>query len=248
MKIDDRKLIAYVDGELDAAGRAEVEAAVAADPVLGVRLDEHRLLRGKVAGAYARVADESVPARLMAAAQAGARANADNVVKLADRRKPPPPPKVSRPVAWPAWGSMAATLMVGVVAGYLLSQQTPAAMAPGFDGALVARGGLAKALDNNLSATSGPVRLGLSFKTADARYCRTFQVDAQRTAGIACREGARWVARMTTEAPRPAQGFDYRTAATATSPAVLAAVDAMIEGEPLDRQGEIAAKARRWRD
>nr|QQZ48706.1 hypothetical protein JKL49_14625 [Phenylobacterium glaciei] len=35
MKIDDRKLIAYVDGELDAFGRAEVEAAVAADPVLG---------------------------------------------------------------------------------------------------------------------------------------------------------------------------------------------------------------------
>ena len=89
MKIDDRKLIAYVDGELDAAGRAEVEAAIAADPVLGVRLDEHRLLRGKVAGAYARVADESVPARLMAAAQAGAKANADKRVAVIYYNHPP---------------------------------------------------------------------------------------------------------------------------------------------------------------
>lgn len=254
MKIDDRKLIAYVDGELDAFGRAEVEAAVAADPVLGVRLEEHRLLRAKVTGAYARVADESVPAQLMAAARAGARTepankpDPDNVVKLADRRKPPPPPKAPVRVSLPAWSSVAATLLVGVVAGYLISQQNAGVLAPRMDGALVAKGALAKALNNNLSASSGPARLGLSFKTADGRYCRTFQADAQRVAGVACREGPRWIARMTTAAPAPTKSFDYRTAASATAPAVLAAVDGMIEGEPLDRAGEIAAKARRWRD
>ncbi|MBR7619664.1 anti-sigma factor [Phenylobacterium sp. 20VBR1] len=246
MKIDDRKLIAYVDGELDAFGRAEVEAAVAADPVLGVRLEEHRLLRAKVGGAYAGVAQESVPAQLMAAAQAGAKAG--NVVKLADRRKPPPVAKPQIKLALPAWSSVAATLMVGVVAGYVISQQNAGVLAPSMDGALVARGALAKALDSNLSASSGPARLGISFKTADGRYCRTFQADAQRIAGIACHEGPRWIARMTTAAPAPTKAFDYRTAASATAPAVLAAVDGMIEGEPLDRAGEITAKARRWRN
>ncbi len=246
MKIDDRKLIAYVDGELDAFGRAEVEAAVAADPVLGVRLEEHRLLRAKVGGAYAGVAQESVPAQLMAAAQAGAKAG--NVVKLADRRKPPPVAKPQIKLALPAWSSVAATLMVGVVAGYVISQQNAGVLAPSMDGALVARGALAKALDNNLSASSGPARLGISFKTADGRYCRTFQADAQRIAGVACHEGPRWIARMTTAAPAPTKAFDYRTAASATAPAVLAAVDGMIEGEPLDRAGEITAKARRWRN
>lgn len=246
MKIDDRKLIAYVDGELDAFGRAEVEAAVAADPVLGVRLEEHRLLRAKVGGAYSGVAQESVPAQLMAAAQAGAKAG--NVVKLADRRKPPPVAKPQIKLALPAWSSVAATLMVGVVAGYVISQQNAGVLAPSMDGALVARGALAKALDNNLSASSGPARLGISFKTADGRYCRTFQADAQRIAGIACHEGPRWIARMTTAAPAPTKAFDYRTAASATAPAVLAAVDGMIEGEPLDRAGEITAKARRWRN
>ncbi|CAN5447202.1 hypothetical protein BH10PSE5_BH10PSE5_19770 [soil metagenome] len=246
MKIDDRKLIAYVDGELDAFGRAEVEAAVAADPVLGVRLEEHRLLRAKVGGAYAGVAQESVPAQLMAAAQAGAKAG--NVVKLADRRKPPPVAKPQIKLALPAWSSVAATLMVGVVAGYVISQQNAGVLAPSMDGALVARGALAKALDNNLSASSGPARLGISFKTADGRYCRTFQADAQRIAGVACHEGPRWIARMTTAAPTPTKAFDYRTAASATAPAVLAAVDGMIEGEPLDRAGEITAKARRWRN
>ena len=248
MKIDDRKLIAYVDGELDAFGRAEVEAAVAADPVLGVRLEEHRLLRAKVGGAYAGVAQESVPAQLMAAAQAGAKAGPDNVVKLADRRKPPPVAKPKIKLALPAWSSVAATLMVGVVAGYVISQQNAGVLAPSMDGALVARGSLAKALDNNLSASSGPARLGISFKTADGRYCRTFQADTQRIAGIACHEGPRWIARMTTAAPAPTKAFDYRTAASATAPAVLAAVDGMIEGQALDRSGEIAAKARRWRD
>lgn len=246
MKIDDRKLIAYVDGELDAFGRAEVEAAVAADPVLGVRLEEHRLLRAKVGGAYAGVVQESVPAQLMATAQAGAKAG--NVVKLADRRKPPPVAKPQIKLALPAWSSVAATLMVGVVAGYVISQQNAGVLAPSMDGALVARGALAKALDNNLSANSGPARLGISFKTADGRYCRTFQADAQRIAGIACHEGPRWIARMTTAAPAPTKTFDYRTAASATAPAVLAAVDGMIEGEPLDRAGEITAKARRWRN
>ncbi|WP_340646258.1 anti-sigma factor [Phenylobacterium sp.] len=248
MKIDDRKLIAYVDGELDAFGRAEVEAAVAADPVLGVRLEEHRMLRAKVSGAYAAVVQESVPAQLMAAAQAGAKPDPNNVVTLADRRKPSPVVKPQMKVSLPAWSSAAATLMVGVVAGYLISQQNAGVLAPSMDGALVARGGLAKALDNNLSANSGPTRLGISFKTADGRYCRTFQADAQRMAGIACHEGPRWIARMTTAAPAPSKSFDYRPAASATAPAVLAAVDGMIEGDPLDRAGEMAAKARRWRD
>ena len=243
--IDDARLIAYVDGELDARGRAEVEAALAADPLLAARLARHRELKIRLARTFDPVALEEVPERLRAAA--GASSGPDNIVRLADRRTPPKV-KTVRPFKWPAWSPIAASLAVGVISGYALSHQSAGPLSARPDGGLAAQGDLAKALDRDPSGEAGPIRVGLSFRTASS-YCRAFQMDARRLAGVACKEGPDWVARMTTvttpvAGPQPA----YRTAASSMPPAVLTAVGQMMVGQSLDRAGEDRARAKGWRN
>jgi hypothetical protein len=224
---DDRteRLIAYVDGELVGAEAARFEAEMGADPALAAEVARHRTLAAKVGGAYAPVLDEPVPPQLLAVAAA---AN--------DRGR-------ARPMLMP-WAGIAAALVVGVLAGRIAwPGQGPLAT---HDGALVARGRLAAALSTQLAADPGPVKLSVSFKTADGRYCRTFQSPADRLAGLACHDDGRWVARTVT-AWTPAPAAAYRTAGSDTPPEVLASVDALISGAPLDAAAERAARDKGWR-
>ena len=57
MKYDDETLMAYADGELDAAQRAQIDAAIAQDPGLALRVQEHKALRARMTGAFSRVLD-----------------------------------------------------------------------------------------------------------------------------------------------------------------------------------------------
>ncbi len=242
--IDDARLIAYVDGELDARGRAEVEAALAADPLLASRLARHRELKIRLARTFDPVALEATPERLRVAAGGRSQAGPDNIVRLADRRHPPKA-KPARSWKWPSWTPIAASLAIGTLGGYGLSHPNAGPLTPRPDGTLAVRGDLAQALERNPAGVAGPIRIGLSFRTAD-RYCRTFEMDARLLAGVACKEGPGWVARMTTtvaaEAPQPG----YRTAASASPAAVLTAVGQMMVGQSLDKAGEDAARAHRW--
>jgi hypothetical protein len=113
------------------------------------------------------------------------------------------------------------------------------------DGGLAARGDVARALTTGLAADQGPVKVGLTLKTADGRYCRTFQSAPDHLAGLACREGDGWRVR-TLAAFAPAPAGAYRQAASDTPPEVLAAVDALAS-EPLDAAAERAARDRGWR-
>jgi anti-sigma factor RsiW len=118
MKISDETLLAYVDNELDAAARAEVEAAIAADPELARRVEQQRSLRKLLGAAYGPVLEEPVPPRLVAAAQAPRPAPAKaKVVELAAARESRRPPEGRAAWGWAQWGGMAACLVVGLVAG-----------------------------------------------------------------------------------------------------------------------------------
>jgi anti-sigma factor RsiW len=66
MKTDDTLLTAYVDGELDAAGVAEIEAAMAADPALARRVRVLRDATAALRAVFNDVAREPVPERLLA--------------------------------------------------------------------------------------------------------------------------------------------------------------------------------------
>lgn len=221
MSREDR-VIAYVDGELDGAERLAFEAELARDPALAAEVAQQQRLRARIGGAYGSVLDEEVPAHLTMLASA---AN--------DRPR----------FAWTQWGAIAASLVAGVLIGRMaLAPQGPLAID---GGQLTARGELARALDVQLASDPGAVRVGLTFRSGDGRYCRTFQSASDRLAGLACRGDGRWIAQATT-AWTPAAAPDYRQAGSETPPAVLAAVDAMIAGEALDAAAERAARDRKW--
>jgi anti-sigma factor RsiW len=69
MSVDEEKLMAFADGELTGAERAEVEAALEHDAALRERLDAHRTIRGRLSSAFDSALDEPVPQRLLDAAQ-----------------------------------------------------------------------------------------------------------------------------------------------------------------------------------
>src|SRR5258708_35320297 len=85
MTISDETLMAYADGELDAAARAAVESAMREDPQIEARVAAHRTLRRKVLEAYSAELSEDVPERLLAAAR-GVESTRSKVVNLEDAR------------------------------------------------------------------------------------------------------------------------------------------------------------------
>lgn len=241
---DDQLLLgAYVDGELDAAGRQAFEARLAQDPALREALARERRLRMLLGASFDPVLDEPVPARLRQALEA-----APAVVSLAEAR-------ARRAPSWMPWGGMAASLLLGTLIGaqWLAPRGGDGAglLARGSDGALLARAELARALDRQLSGEGlDGVTPGLSFVAQGGRYCRSFGVTGGG-AGLACRDAAgrewrieQWLAGAGGSAPAAPT---YRTASTALPPALLQAIDAMREGEVLDAAAERAARERGWR-
>lgn len=219
------RLIAYLDGELDPQARAAFEAAMAADPDLAARVEAHRGLGGSLSATYDPVLAEPVPLRLTLAAQAA---------------NDPAPPRFRAT----QWAAVAASLVVGALVGRVaLPDRGPLTQTPG---GLAARGQLAQALSTGLAADAGPIRVGLTFRDRQGRYCRTFQSHPDALAGLACREDGRWAMRATA-AWSPAQAPDYRTAGSETPPAILAAVDQLRAGDALDAAAERAARDGRWR-
>jgi hypothetical protein len=92
--------------------------------------------------------------------------------------------------------------------------------------------------------------IGLSFRNHAGEYCRTFELLHDASTGIACRQPEGWVVATLEHAvsalpPAPAGG--YRTAASPFSPALLAAVDALREGDTLDAEAESAARHNGWK-
>ncbi|GAA5231083.1 anti-sigma factor [Massilia kyonggiensis] len=232
MNYSDETLMAYADGELDPAERAAIEQAMRTDPAIAAAVERHRALRADVAAAFAGILDEPVPARLQPAPA--------NVVSLEAAREKR---TERRRWSWPEWGALAATLVVGVLAGKMIPGGGPAIAGNGNQ--VVARGELASALDRQVGGkTDGTVQVGVSFAARDNRYCRSFVMGA--SAGLACREGGQWKIPVLAEAEKEAAG-GYRQAGSALPPAVLDAIDARIADKPLDAAGEAAARDRGWR-
>jgi hypothetical protein len=247
MTVSDETLMAYADGEVDAATRAIVEAAMRDDPEVRRRVAHHQALREAVKGAFAAVIDEPVPRRLIAAARG---APAGNVVDLAGVRNAAAVKAPRRGLSWqPA--AMAASLLLGLALGYAGWHGSNTLVTVGANGELVAGAGLAEALSSQLSADRPPgtaATTGLSFRTKTGDYCRTFALTATHAnSGLACREGGSWKVKVLAQSPETtANSSGFRPAASADSAAVRAAVEESIEGEPLDQAGELAARRGNW--
>ena len=248
MNYGDEILMAYVDGELDAKLRAEIDAAVGNDPALARRIEHQRALRDKVAGAFAKVLSEPVPDRLASAARgapaAESAASRGNVLQFPARaaRAPAAP--------WRAreWAAMAASLLLGVLISWrMLVPGDGAPFVAGKD-ALVAHGELARALDTQLASEQRgeePVLIGLTFKARDGNYCRSFVLRATKTTGLACRAGPDWQVPVTDTSVIPPG--EMQQASSVVAPAILRAIEARGVGVALDADAEKSAQLSGWK-
>lgn len=96
---DEALLHAFVDGRLDALGRAQVQSRLDADPAAAAQVLEWQAQRDALRGLHAGLLDEPVPTALLAAAQ------------QLDRRN-------SRFGRWQRWGGMAASLLLAFGIGW----------------------------------------------------------------------------------------------------------------------------------
>lgn len=255
MKISDETLMAYADGELDAAARAAVDSAMLEDPAIAERVAEHRALRRRIEAAYSAELSEGVPDRLLAAARSDNGARGEKVVNIKDARESIERNglRARRPMPqWRMTGSIAAAVIAGVGLGYFMwGHQEPALMRDA-DGALVAGGQLATALSSQLAAERSPastVRIGVSFLEKSGAYCRTFELSgAVSPSGLACRHGGAWRIDALMQEPGHARGEpEYRTAGSPMPAGILKSVEDRIAGEPLDQAAEKAARDRGWK-
>jgi hypothetical protein len=247
MKITDEDLMAYADGELPPLDAKRIEAAMAEDGDLAARVARFRDVRRALKKAYDSVVSEPVPEHLRALLGDVAANEPEEPVRpaatidLAAERD-----KRTRRFGPPAWAAMAASLVVGVLAGRSL-------LAPSNDlftrDGLYAAPTLAEALNTQLAsgAQNEATRIGLTFRAESGEVCRTFAHEARAsvTSGLACRDENRWAVRMALTEPA-SQAAGYRQAG-ADAPAVLEAVDAIIAGDAFDAEQERQARDAEWR-
>lgn len=248
MRFTDETLMAYADDELDEATRAEVAAAAAADPELARAIDRHRELGRRLRREFDRVLEEPVPQRLLDAVAAGTTAReAAKIAPLMRTRVAASAAPVRARWSWPEWGAMAAMLLVGAFVGTVL-RPSIAPLIEAQAGHLVASGQLERTLTRQLARdvpAGARIRLGLSFRAATGEYCRVFALGD--SSGLACRHESQWRIEVLAEQVQPETGA-YRLAGVELPRALMEAVDARIEGDPLDVQAEATIRERGWRD
>lgn len=230
--IDDEQFFAWLDGELEGDDEARVAKAVAASPELTARAEQHRKLTAGLRRAFDPVLQGAAdPPRAQAEV-------VDFAAKATERERR------RNWFAAPQWAAMAASLAIGLVIG---TQLTGGSVSPVQvdNGRLVAAAELDQALDTRLAsaAASGGPRMGLTFRDAAGRICRSFT--GVEASGLACRDGERWQVRGLFPAAE-GQGGDYRMAA-GEDPRLAALIDQTIRGEPFDAAQEKAALERGWR-
>lgn len=227
---DDEKFFAWLDGELEPAEAAEMEARVASDPKLQRLAEQHRALSAQLCGAFDPIAVAPVPERLRVAVQPPAE---DFATARRGRAMP----------SLPHWTAMAATLAIGIFAGTMIPQRGGAPVEVQ-GGRIYAAAALNRALDTQLaSAPAGDVRVGLTFRDQAGEVCRSFT--GAVGSGLACREEDRWKLRGLFAASE-GQGGAYRMAA-GMDPNLAALVDSTMAGEPFVAAQEKAAREGGWK-
>lgn len=267
MTLSDEKLMAYVDGELDDAARAEVEAALLDDPALAQRVAAQKALRNRIRLAFDNVAKEPVPDRLVKTARTApasatasrsrddvpVRPSRDDVPARRESNVVPLRRKPARRWSWPEWSAIAASLLVGVLASQIFLRVFLSGPVPVISrgGQMIANASLSHALSEQLAANqtaTSAVQIGISFRSRAGNYCRTFATrGASAVAGLACRTGDAWRVQVLAQGEKAAQSSGgLRQASSSMPKAIAQAVDEEMAGDPLDASGEAAAKEKGW--
>ncbi len=247
----DQDLIAFLSGDLAEPKAEALALALEQDLDLAERLEKLDPIAQDVRDAFDPILALPVPTHLREAVLQKQRA-ADNVVSFASAKAK----REQRQFRWPQYAAMAASLAMGVAVGTqsqfgaILGQadNNGALVVASADGALVSTqvarvltsqaGGVAQKIDG-----MGLARASISFRDAQDQLCRQFSIDgkASATDGVACYSGGQWL--VAAIGTRAIESGEIRTASGDAAPAVLAAVDALIVGEPMDADAEKAALA-----
>lgn len=229
MRIDDAILMAFIAGDLPPEEMARVEAAVQSDNSVAARLERIRGVRTALRTVYDSVVQEPVPERL--------RALLGDVASQEPPSRSEPPPAPAREIRW-------APLIAAAAAGAILGALTVILMQLGDgedlllqDGGMRAGAALERALDTQLAREPGAIAIGFSFR-AHGAICRTFVYERRSVSGFACRDESGWSIRSLQTEP----------GATTVAPSVLAGVDIVIDGEPLNEAVERRLRQANWRE
>lgn len=244
MGFSDDILMAYANGSLDQATRAEIDAAMERDAVLAQRVAACQALRQAQPRMAAPRRDATV---VQLAAVRATRAATQQAARRARK---------VQSWSWLEWSAVLIALALGAAAGkFLLTDWQPEAQAPASvtwrDGALIAQGRLALALDQAPAGAAGvyggTVRIASSFVATDGSYCRGFTATSggQEMAGVACKSGSAWKLPVWMQLPRPAQAGAIK-AGTELPAAVQAVMEQRSGGRLLDAAAEHDAMQKGW--
>lgn len=249
MTIDDELLVAYADGELDAAQAAEVERAVAADPKLQSRLAALTRAANLTREIFEAKGREAVPPALIERIVAGADGAAE---------KPPGPMHAEPhrslrerlaewwqvPLPAAAFGGLM-LLAVGVLVGYLLPHDSPAGGAMTTAGVVPTDTALHALLQQHASGeplTAGSLSLEVVATFVDGdRICREYRAQSRTGpheyhAGVACHGDGTWNVAFAVDEyleQEPVGGF-YETASSKLHEAIDGFIDQHLGTDPLD--------------
>ena len=230
---DDPDFFAWLDGELAEPQASVMAAKVASDPELIAYAQQHRALAARLSRALDPIASAPVPEHLREAVQMPAAEVVDLSAARAGRRR-----------QWSMAGlAAAASLALGLVIGGAIPRESGSYQ---FNGSqLAAAGSLARALDRQPASVGDQegIRLGLSFRDRQGRFCRSFTADAQ--SGLACRSDNHWEVEGLVRSS--GAGSEYRMA-SGQDPALAAMIDSRLSGEPFNPEGESKAIQQGWKD
>jgi hypothetical protein len=240
---EDEMLMRLADGELAGPDAAALRARIAAEPALAARYALFTGTREAAAAAFAPLAAQPVPDRLLAAVLA-----ADRAARPPDSAKVVPLP-ARRAASWvPLALAASVAALLAAPAGYLLGRsggEAPMLADPlaGAHGLVVAA--LESTPSGSRRSAGGATVEPLATHAVAGGVCRDFRLERADAAllGIACRaaEGWRLRAGVVLEggpAIRPASG-DH--------PAILAVLEQLGAAPPMDAETEAAALRRGWR-
>lgn len=238
-RYDNETLMRRIDGEMPVAERDRIDAAAASNADLAARLAALRTTGAAARAAFPIQSDarDADLARLIMAS--GATPTKSGGWKLWLHQAFAPRSAV-------VWGGLAtAAFVAGLLIAPSMNGSTGFALRS--DGA-VADAGLVRVLDTSLAADGTDAQgraVGLTFRNAEGRWCRTFTATQDGVAGLVCRQGEDW--RLQALAPAGPSDGEIRTASSDTPAVVLAAVDATIAGDAADTAAERRARDDGWR-
>jgi anti-sigma factor RsiW len=267
MTVSPETLLAFVEGELSAEEAQRVAAEVANDPGLAAHVENHLALKARLKAASPpasgpvdtegmAVKMSEIGLLLRASGPAGTEGPA-MATSVAEGSIVPQPSvaeseaKPGRRVAasWIPAVTMAAGIGLGLLVAISLRPDTEIRGAPG---GVVAEGMLARALSTVIAmdkngAAFAPNQIGESFFSSDGYFCRNFSSAAGKSAlaGIACREGDEWRIRVLANS-EPSDPEKNGNKAPPLPAPVRETLNALMVGEPLDADGERAARAQSW--